>query len=202
MSGPKRILTATLSDDLLAIETAATSDRSCRRKKAEARKLVHILPALRLSLGHAVSSWPLSQQEGLFMLTMIIRLILIKFPHYRQMPLEGCNIVINGRRVEQSFLFRSDHMPTRRIDSLCKAMAMMHCTAPRSEHCSCYTVIVGVIRTARTTASTIVLCCFLLEFSALCLHKSSQKALLKLSSLNAMGFATYCWDSQVIPITC
>ena len=133
---------------------------------------------------------------------MIIRLILIKFPHYRQVPLKGCNIVINGRRVEQSILFLSDYMPTRRIDSLCKAMAMMHCPAPRWEQCPFNTVIAGVIRTARATAGKIVLCSFLLEFSALGLYKLSQKALLKLCIMNAMDFATSCWDAQLIPITC
>ena len=66
MSGAKRKLAVTLSDDLRAIETAATSERSCRRKKAEARNTVHTMPASRLGIGQAVSDWPLSQQEGLF----------------------------------------------------------------------------------------------------------------------------------------
>ena len=205
LPGAARILKRSVSDAEAEAEKEIASKphltvRSKRRIKRMWLGRVNFCNRSKYKKETAVESWEPFNHMGMFLLSIIWRCLHGIIPGSRE-----DNFVLNfrvGKRwASQCFLFEREHyLPADHYHALRTAVQRMHLHHPMAKNDHFHRTIKPLI--LGNLAERIQDCSFFLEFSFLTHWVSTPEELRRVSQLSPLGFADYCWEKKIVPITC
>ena len=151
--------------------------------------------------------WTLDDHKGLFLLTMLLRLLFRHDPNLRRAHFWNARLQIKSGSVYQCSFFRTGDNISEQFNceddftSLADAMSTMHIHSVVAEHDRLHQSVKAIVQEPAEGTRKVQLLNFLKEFAFVTQCGQTTNQLRELANITPELFANSCYDRRIVPIS-